>query len=333
MPNVSGTFTAPRPTIVADMDVRTSAPVDYTLVYNGLTRTYRTYTPSTLPGGARPLLVACHGSGGSGPGLENITGMDYIADANGFIVAYPDGISHHWSSDGTGEDDAGFIVAMVAAISLVHSIDPLRTYACGFSNGACMAAALGLSRPGTFAAIGLVAGDYTTQTLAFCGPAVVPMPVIQFHGDADPIWAYTGQTVRGVTYPPTEPSWTQWASWDSCATTATTGSPIPDPNGNGTSAVLKSYVGGANGSQSLLYKIVGGGHQWPGGLPVAASPTNVLTMAVNASPLIWSFVSAFTRVATVGSGGSSPFEHLNVYSPGSALTVHSPIKALNVRGT
>ena len=59
---------------------------------DGRTRTYHVHVPDTLPPGAVPLLVALHGGTGSGPQFERTSGFDGIADAQGFIVVYPDGV-------------------------------------------------------------------------------------------------------------------------------------------------------------------------------------------------------------------------------------------------
>ena len=57
---------------------------------NGLTRTFRTYTPRALARGA-PLVVVLHGSGQNGVQmrLETGYGFDRLADEHHFAVVYP----------------------------------------------------------------------------------------------------------------------------------------------------------------------------------------------------------------------------------------------------
>src|SRR5262245_40084968 len=76
-------FAQPRP---QGMLKRDALPV------KGMQRTFLTYTPRSLKPGA-PLLFVFHGSGGDGAGMREITGFEFdlIADAQGFVVVYPDG--------------------------------------------------------------------------------------------------------------------------------------------------------------------------------------------------------------------------------------------------
>src|SRR5215213_3424515 len=64
----------------------------------GMERTYIQYVPRNLkPNPA--LLFVFHGSGGDGEGMREITGseFDMLADANGFVVIYPDGYQTTWN--------------------------------------------------------------------------------------------------------------------------------------------------------------------------------------------------------------------------------------------
>ena len=55
-------------------------------------RTYRLYVPSHLGLGPVPLLVAFHGGGGWAQQFEKTSGFNELAEANGFIVVYPEGV-------------------------------------------------------------------------------------------------------------------------------------------------------------------------------------------------------------------------------------------------
>ena len=64
-----------------------------TIVLAGSTvRSYQLYVPQSLPRRtAVPLLVALHGGLGSGSQFEQNSGFDGLAEANRFIVVYPNG--------------------------------------------------------------------------------------------------------------------------------------------------------------------------------------------------------------------------------------------------
>src|SRR5579872_2189199 len=65
----------------------------------GHQRRYAVYVPADLMPGA-PLVIVMHGGGGDGPYMRMSTGFEFdmLADANGFVVAYPDGIDRGWNT-------------------------------------------------------------------------------------------------------------------------------------------------------------------------------------------------------------------------------------------
>jgi len=79
----------------------------HTVEYDGLTRSYRLYvgenydedTPS-------PLVFIVHGGGGDGSGAEKLTlnGFNRLADEDGFIIVYPEGIDEHCQYQGCYEN-------------------------------------------------------------------------------------------------------------------------------------------------------------------------------------------------------------------------------------
>ena len=79
-----------------------SAVVDASIqTADGRVRTYHLYVPSGVQSGAitatLPLLVALHGGLGNGKQFERTSGFDGIAEANNFLVVYPDGVGTGWA--------------------------------------------------------------------------------------------------------------------------------------------------------------------------------------------------------------------------------------------
>lgn len=63
-----------------------------------VTRTYLVHKPSCLPpAGGYPVMLAFHGGGGRAAKMVSPMKLDPLADANGVIVVYPDGIDGHWN--------------------------------------------------------------------------------------------------------------------------------------------------------------------------------------------------------------------------------------------
>jgi len=269
----------------------------------GRTRTVIVHTPPTYTGHTPVALVLnLHGSGSTAHAQELFTGMDATADANGFLVAYPQGAI----KAGTGFDwnvpnqpliggaavpkgsanDVSFVASLITYLSARYCVDPHRVYSTGFSGGARMTSQLACDLPNRVAAVAPVSG----LRLPSPCPGTRAVPVLSFHGTADPVDPYLGNGQRYWTYSvPTAAQ--RWAAKDSCSSTPTVTNPSP-------TVQLTAYTGCAAGTTVELYTISGAGHTWPGGPPLPRSATRLLgpqSNAIDASSTIWSFFAAHPR--------------------------------------
>src|SRR5690348_2090705 len=64
---------------------------DGSIIVGGAARTYHVHLPPEQTG-ALPLLFVLHGGGGSGVGMISLTHMNDLADREGVLVVYPDGL-------------------------------------------------------------------------------------------------------------------------------------------------------------------------------------------------------------------------------------------------
>ena len=62
----------------------------FNFIHDGTNREYIYYSPNNLPVNA-PLVFVAHGFTGSAIGIMGYSGMNTIADQNGFAVCYPKG--------------------------------------------------------------------------------------------------------------------------------------------------------------------------------------------------------------------------------------------------
>ncbi len=118
-------------------------------------------------------------------------------------------------------------------------------------------------------------------------PGTRPVPVISFHGTADPVDPYLGNGQAYWTYSVPEAA-SRWAAHDGCSATPVTSTPATD-------ATVTTYASCSRGSTVELYTLAGAGHTWPGGPPLPASLTKVLGPqfhGVDANQLMWSFFEA-----------------------------------------
>ena len=149
-----------------------------------------------------PLVVVLHGARGTAADMRANLGWDALADREGLVVAYPDGLDRTWNAGGCcgpardrGVDDVGFLDALVATLRRDDAVGAV--YAVGFSNGAMMSYAWACARPGALAGIGPVAGALTVDC-----PAPAPLTVVAVHGTRDervPIGG--GRGPSGVDFP------------------------------------------------------------------------------------------------------------------------------------
>jgi len=281
-----------------------------TVTTQGRSRLAIVHVPSGYSGMTQvPLVLNMHGSGATAADQEAFSGMDATADRSGFLVAYPqalipDGTGFDWNVPGvplTGgrsvpagsADDVSFLTTLVSTMEAHYCVDPSRVYATGFSGGARMTSQLACDASSTFAAVAPVSGlRHPTPC-----PASRAVPVISFHGTADPVDPYAGDGEAYWSYSVPQAA-DDWAVQDQCATTPSTSAE------DGYS--LTEYSGCAAGSTVELYSVTGEGHEWPGGPKVPRALSNVLgpqSSAIDADSLIWSFFAGHADPGAAVHGG------------------------------
>jgi polyhydroxybutyrate depolymerase len=247
---------------------------------------------------AQALVLNLHGSGSSAAAQESFSGMDATSDAHTFIVAYPQGLI----ASGTGFDwnvpdvpliggapapagaanDVTFLVDLVGVLESTYCINPHEVYATGMSGGGRMASQLGCDASSLFAAVAPVAG---LRHPSPC-PTTRAVPVIAFHGIADPVDPYEGHGQAYWTYSVPDAA-SRWAKQDACTSVADVS--------RHKQYSLTTYSNCKGGAEVALYSIKSEGHEWPGGPPQSPLITDILgpqSNAVNANDLMWSFFVA-----------------------------------------
>lgn len=269
-----------------------------TLQASGVTRRYFLYLPSSWHRGRpAPLVLVFHGGGGRASGIAPHTGFSRLAEREGFVVAYPQGLNGRWN-DGRGyaatHDDVGFVRALLDTLGRELAIDPRRVYATGISNGAMFAYRLACDLPGVFAAVAPVAGAMPADLAPGCAHTQ-PVSVLAFQGTADPLMPYFGGGVarrRGRVLS-AERSIAFWATTSGCAEAPVT-TDEPDRVTDGTRVRRTAYGTCREGRSVELYTIEGGGHTWPGGPPVGGAVGRV-TREIDATPVIWAFFAGHPK--------------------------------------
>jgi polyhydroxybutyrate depolymerase len=278
-----------------------SAPAEArrTLRVDGVERGYLLFVPSSYrPGHPAPLLLIFHGGGGRARGIAPHTGFSRLAEQEGFVAVYPDGLNRRWN-DGRGyattHDDVGFVRALLDTVRRELTIDPRRIYATGISNGAIFSYRLACDLPGVLAAVAPVAGAMPAALVPSCGHTE-PVSVLAIQGTADPLMPYAGGGVarrRGLVLSAAR-SVAFWATLGGCtAPPVTTTEPDVAPD-DGTRVRRTAYAGCRDGRSVELYAVEGGGHTWPGGPPVGGAVGRV-SRDLDATRLVWAFFAQHPR--------------------------------------
>ena len=171
------------------------------IVVDGRTRTFRLHIPPGL-GGTVPaaVVLALHGGGSDGRGMERFTGFSRLADREGFIVVYPDAVDGNWvdgreglhtAAHRKGVDDIAFIAALLDELARRHPIDARRIFATGISNGGIFSHYLAANLADRIVAIAPVAGGLADPFDRNFAPSQ-PVSVFILQGTADPLMPFDG---------------------------------------------------------------------------------------------------------------------------------------------
>lgn len=253
-------------------------------------RDYLVHVPDRYdPAVPTPLVISLHAAAMWPAHQRHASGWDRVADANGFLVAYPGG--HGFPRlFGPGPDgmarDVAYIADLLDHLSAEFNIDPERVYVNGFSNGGGMSFALSCALSDRVAAVGMVAAAMTLPWEWCDVPA--PMPLIAFHSTADPILPYAGGPLNDPFNPartvfPAFREWTgRWAVRNGCD-----GAPIESAVADD---VTRLEYAGCAGAPVTLYALQAGGHTWPGGRWHGPEwHLGTVSQSVDASELMWDF--------------------------------------------
>jgi polyhydroxybutyrate depolymerase len=260
-------------------------------VSSGEKRDYLLYVPRSYDR-SKPtaLVISMHAAGLWGASQKDISQWNNLADTRGFIVVYPSGIGGKgvriWRAEpGDGlVKDVRFISELIDTLRASYNIDSTRIYANGLSNGGGMSFVLSCTLSDRIAAVGMV-GAAQTLPWSWCRDRR-PVPMISFHGTADPEVPYNGGTSWVTPRPfPNVPRWTaNWARRNRCGSNPVDSTVAPD-------VTRRSYTECADDAAVVLYTVHGGGHTWPGGMSLPEWFVGRTTRSINATSLMWAFFS------------------------------------------
>ncbi len=268
-----------------------------TISIDGLDRTYEFHIPASYDGSSSvPLVLGLHGLGDTAMGFMNGTQFNVLANANNFIVAYPQGELSAIPALGAGwnngtplpgfPDDVKFITMLIDHISTNYNINPDRVYIYGFSMGSIMSHRLGCEISDKLAAIATVAGPMANTIITDCAPGR-PLPVMHIHGTDDTTVDIDGSATFGLTS--AQATIDFWVANNNCDE-APVESSLPDSASDGLTTDVDLYINCDETKEVLFYTVNGASHT---GVWMAA-PSNDWTTVFE----IWDFFERHQRTTT-----------------------------------
>lgn len=275
------------------------------LTADGRTRTYHVYVPRQLPSGPVPLLFAFHGGTGWGKQFQRNSGLDGLAEANGFLVVFPDGVGAG-ADEGTNRtwnggdccgaaarnnvDDVGFVRQLLDTLEQQYAIDPVRVFSTGHSNGGILSYRLACELSDRIAAVGFQSG---TMEIPTCAPSG-SVSLLHIHGNADtnlPIDGGVGaDSIAGVDFVSPRLAVVAYSAAQHCAATPTMAVDAGNPD-----ITVSTWTGCDGGTQVQFVEVDGAPHSWMG----HQSPNPAATpayQALDASVVVVEFLLNHPRV-------------------------------------
>ncbi|MCC7076384.1 MAG: hypothetical protein IT198_04595 [Acidimicrobiia bacterium] len=271
-------------TVVLRVTDRSRTPGDHTvrIFHNGLRRFAVVHVPPAGSGPERlPLVLNLHGY------LERHWMVDLFgetsahADANGYIVAYPQSTGLRWQDAAPSVDDVGYLTALIDEMVDRFGADPARVYVTGLSNGGFFTHVLACDLADRVAAAVSVVG-YLPDTRP-CEPGR-PLPMTILNGTADPLVSHLEGRAAAA----------RWAELNGCDPADPTITQLADVfPGDGTTVERWDRTG--CDAPVVYFEVRGGGPLWYGHAPFLPPPTlGGQTYDIDVNDVIWDFVSQFT---------------------------------------
>jgi len=271
---------------------------------------YTEQIPTTAaPEKPLPVIFDFHGYAEPGQLQVMLSGLGSYGRTHHFVTITPwinNRSVPYWLST-VGSKDLAWFGELLSHVESTTCVDENRVFVTGYSNGAFMSSAIAYEYSSRVAAVAPIAG---IQAVSPCR-TTRPVPVVAFHGTADPLVHYDGSastTARDLPAPagsrtlsstqlakifgvagvfssgPSVPQ--QAASW--AKRTRCTAKESATPIASDVTLLVWPCPTGANVE---LFRVGGGGHTWPGS-EVSAALASVVgrtTMSISADAEMWSF--------------------------------------------
>ncbi|HKA92270.1 MAG TPA: hypothetical protein VKE97_00605 [Acidimicrobiia bacterium] len=276
-----------------------------TMTSGGVERKFQLTMPPGYDGTKPlPVVLALHALSISYGFVAGMTGFADMEPRHPFIGVAPsgryDGITPFWLAAPVPDNyDVKFVGDLLDELERELCVDTARVYSIGMSNGAQMSSLLACRMPGRISAVAAIAGvEFSDRCRGR------PVPVMAFHGTADPIVTYDGGGLNATriadaqywkgNVPPGLPqhrgvdaAMRNWAAHNGCDRR-----PVEEQ----VASEVRRRTWKHCKAETVLYIVDGGGHAWPGKpVPQFEASFGHATTQIDASTLSFDFFFSHPR--------------------------------------
>lgn len=236
-----------------------------------------------------PVVINMHGFLTTAQFQFDYTQFHKVADSVRCIVIYPDGVGLRWNSGtfffvSSTVDDVGFIGDWLDRAAVLYNADLKKTYSMGYSAGGFMSYKLACDLTNRIAAIAPDVASMVNDNLSSCVPAR-PINIAAFNGLSDPITPYNGFPGN---FPGIDSIRHFWQLKNGCDIISVVDT-LPDLRNEGTRVVKYTYQNCNENVQQVFYKVINGGHVWPGANNIFFDILGKTTQDISMNKEAWNF--------------------------------------------
>ena len=245
----------------------------YKITVDSIEREYYLHIPDNLPNNA-PLIMIFHGYSGNALNTIKTTNFNQLADKNGFIACYPQGLidkdnNAFWQVGYTFHkdldvDDVKFIQKLIEKLKSEFQLSKKNVFMTGFSNGGDFCNLLSCETDGLFRAAAPIISCFMEEIFNNCQYAN-PMPTLMLNGTKDPITFWDGDMTDSQGYGPyiSTKSMINFRLKQIQHDKVIRDTLISSDSDDKTLVAIEKYSSSISKNQVWMYSYLNGGHGYP----------------------------------------------------------------------
>ena len=242
--------------------------------------------------------------GGTPFQIESYFGLDAVADREGFIAVYPQGLQGYWgdvrfpdqpeAAKLKSQQDVAFLNVVADDLAAKGLADANRIFLAGVSNGGVMVSTMACLSPKKFAAFAVIVATTSVYARDMCH-AAKPRPLLVMNGTTDPINFWEAERAEKIGYLGGDDFFTLWSQLNGCWGREENELANVDEMDNSRVVLVKPRTC-PPGGETELYRVNGGGHHPP---TLEQRPSGAFrgqrNHDIEAAEVIWSFFKRFPQ--------------------------------------